>query len=118
MPRAAWREKNMRTIGVLAAMMFTLSACVGSHEVTPEQVAIMDAADEAVATALFDAEVDAATSYNIHKDGFVVIRFAGSVPGHVYTRVVSELRADPRITGVRAEQGGREVCVLRQGRGD
>jgi len=93
-----------------------LGACVNSNEVTPEQLKVMDQADQAVTSVLFDAEVDAATSYNIRKDGFVVIRFAETVPSDVYSTVVAQLRADKRINGVRAEQGGREVCVLKHGR--
>jgi len=107
-----------RSYAAALLLALLLAGCVAGNEVTPEQLARMDAADQAVATALFEAEVDAATSYNIRKDGFVVIRFAPTVPGDVYTRVVAELRADQRISGVRAEQGGREVCILKQGRGD
>jgi len=96
--------------------MGLLAGCVNSNEVTQEQLARMDLADQAVSVALFEAEVDAATSYNVRKDGFVVIRFAKDVTDDVYTRVVAQLRSDERISGVRAEQGGREVCVLKQGR--
>ncbi len=97
-------------IGVALA---ALAGCVNSNEVTPEQLVRMDLADQAVSGALFEAEVDASTSYNVRKDGFVVIQFSPDVPNEVYTRVVSQLRADDRVKGVRAEQGGREVCVLK-----
>ena len=74
---------------------------------------LIDAADAAVAGALFEAELDAATSYNVHKDGAVVIRFAPDVAPEVYQKVVADLRSDPRITRVDAEQGGKSVCILR-----
>ena len=105
--------RNWCLVGLAVA---ALTGCVSSNEVTSEQLARMDGADQAVSVALFEAEVDASTSYNVRKDGFVVIRFSPDVPNEVYTRVVSQLRADERVKGVRAEQGGREVCVLNQGR--
>jgi hypothetical protein len=106
----------MRNWCLIGLAMAVLVGCVNSNEVTSEQLARMDRADKAVAGALFEAEVDASTSYNVRKDGFVVIRFSLDVPNDVYTRVVSQLRADERVKGVRAEQGGREVCVLKQAR--
>jgi len=69
--------------GVILGALWVLSGCVGSNEVTQEQLQIMDRADQAVSGALFEAEVDASTSYNVHKDGFVVIRFSREVPSDV-----------------------------------
>ena len=108
------RIKQWMWVLILGALM-GLAGCQ-SNTVSSEQRALMDAADRAVSEALFDAEVDASTSYNVHKDGFVVIRFGGGVPSDVYTSVVAQLRADERINGVKAEQGGREVCILSHGR--
>jgi hypothetical protein len=105
-----------KNLWLIFAVALGLGGCVNSNEVTPAQMATMDAADRAVSTALFDAEVDASTSYNVRKDGFVVIYFAKEVPSGVYNRVVARLRSDDRITGVRAEQGGREVCILSRSR--
>jgi len=110
------RKLKMRNWCLIGLAMAVLVGCVNSNEVTSEQLAMMDQADKAVAGALFEAEVDASTSYNVRKDGFVAIWFSLDVPNDVYTRVVSQLRADERVKGVRAEQGGREVCVLKQAR--
>ena len=105
---------SIRILTLLSVLF--LSGCVSTSEVSPEELQRIEAADLAVSGVLFDAEVDAATSYNVHRDGFVVIRFAAEVEPRVYREVVAQLRADARITGVRAEQGGREVCILKQSR--
>ena len=94
---------------VLASM---LSACVDQDTLTTAEIARQNRADAFVAGVLFDNGLDEAASYNVHKDGFVVVRFARSVPADAYTRVVNLMRASPELAGVRAEQGGREVCKL------
>ena len=70
-------------------------------------------ADNVVSSLLFDKELDSNASYNIRKDGFVVIRFDESVSEQRYTEAVRLLRSSDNVKGVRAEQGGAEVCPLR-----
>ena len=94
----------------LAALVF--SACVDRNTLTSEQMELQGKADDAVAGILFENEIDTKASYNIHKDGFVVIKFHDSVPEEIYTRAVDEMRSSTLISGVDAWQGGRNVCVL------
>ena len=61
---------------------------------------------------LFDNDLDNAASYNIRKNGYVVIKFDSSVPEIKYTEVVNLLRSSKRLNGVFAEQSGVEVCPL------
>ena len=95
---------------VLLASM--LSACVDKDSLTGAEIERQNRADAFVAGVLFDHGLDDSASYNVHKDGFVVVRFAPSVAIDDYTRVVNIMRASPDLGGVRAEQGGREVCRL------
>ena len=69
-------------------------------------------ADAVVSGLLFENDMNAHASYNIRKDGFVVIKFDDSIASKDYTRVVESLRSSDELSGVRAEQGGREVCIL------
>ena len=89
-----------------------LTGCASQQSLTPEEMAIQNRADAVVSNLLFEEELDQGASYNVRKDGFVVIKFAKSVPSDTYTRVVEMLRSSSDIRGVRAEQGGREVCKL------
>jgi hypothetical protein len=89
-----------------------LSGCAGQQSLSQEEIEIQNKADLVVSGLLFDRELDQTASYNVRKDGFVVIKFDKSVPSETYTRVVEMLRSNPDIRGVRAEQGGREVCKL------
>ncbi len=102
----------------LLALMTTASLLTGcsSHQVlTKQQVAIQNAADAQVALILFESDLEDAASYNIRKDGFVVVRFHESVSARDFTMAVGAMRSRPEITGVRAEQSGREICPLRPG---
>lgn len=105
-----------RLLGLAAAGLLTLAGCNSNQTLSEQERAVQAAADEQVALTLFDADLDRAASYNVHKDGFVVIRFKREVAADAYTDVVDRLRSNPRISGVRAEQGGREVCILGHGR--
>ena len=70
-------------------------------------------ADAIVAGVLFENEAEEYASYNVHKDGFVVISFDESVPSSKYTKIVDHLRSSKDISGVRAEQAGVEVCPIK-----
>lgn len=99
-------------ISVLLSILF-LSACVPDNVLTKEELENQDKASRVVTNILFDFDLDTAASYNIRKDGLVVIKFAQSVPESKFTKVVEMLRKDSNIKGLRAEQGGVEVCPLR-----
>lgn len=93
--------------------MFILTACSSQNVLTEQEIKTQNEADSAVAELLFEKELDITASYNVRKSGFVVIRFDKSVSEKVYTEVVRTLRSNSRISGVRAEQEGVEVCSLR-----
>ncbi len=88
-----------------------LTACQ-SNELSPEEIALQDAADERVSSLLFEQNLDNHASYNVHKDGSVIIRFDRNVSSERYTDIVQKLRAAPEISSVYAEQGGQQVCPL------
>ena len=89
-----------------------LSACVDQNTLTKEEMIKQKRADAFVSSVLFESDIEAQASYNIHKDGFVVITFDDSISSKQYTSIVEELRSSKELSGVRAEQGGREVCKL------
>lgn len=108
------RTTPVRILGhwLAAAIALLLAGCVGNDSLTREEMGIQNRADAVVSQLLFERELDTTASYNVHKDGFVVIKFDASVPPARYTEIVDTLRASPDIRGVRAEQSGREVCPL------
>ena len=101
----------MKNIWLLVCALL-LSACQSENTLTESELQRQSAADSIVASVLFDHELDTLTSYNVHADGFVVIKFAQMVSFKEYTDVVNILRNSSEISGVRAEQSGREVCIL------
>ena len=103
-------HKNL--VSLFFSLLVLLSGCVDQNSLTKEQIEIQNRADAVVSGVLFENELDETASYNVRKDGFLVIKFANSVPAEKYTRVVEILRSSEEINGVRAEQGGREVCKL------
>lgn len=94
------------------ALVLLLAGCAGDSEITREELVKQNTVDAIVANTLFEYELDAAASYNIRKDGYVVIKFDQSVSPNKYTSVVNSLRENKNIKGVRAEQSGMEVCPL------
>ena len=99
-------------IVISTLMLFLLAACVDQNSLTKEQLELQDRADAVVSSVLFEHDLDDTASYNVRRDGFLVLRFDESVPAEQYTRVVERLRSSPEIKGVRAQQGGKEVCKL------
>jgi hypothetical protein len=97
--------------GLIWLVLIFLSACQ-ANEFSAEEIAQQNAADSAVASLLFEKELDSLASYNVHKDGSVVIKFDASVSTQNYTDAVDALRQIDSIKGVQAEQGGQEVCPL------
>lgn len=105
-------SKVCRRMAILALIALLIS-CGGQQILSEQQRVRQDAADAQVAQILFKYELDQQASYNVRKDGFLVINFGPDVAIRVYTAVVEELRASPAIAGVRAQQSGREVCILK-----
>lgn len=102
----------MKIILLSAIIAFFVTACVDQNTLTKEEMIKQSQADAFVSGILFESDMDALASYNIRKDGFVVIKFDESIKSKEYTEVVETLRSSSELTGVRAEQGGREVCKL------
>jgi hypothetical protein len=98
------------------SFFFVLASCTGGTALTQAEISRQQAADYSVANILFENELEGHASYNVHTDGSVVILFDESVSFTEYTRVVGQMRAEPGIRAVRAEQSGREVCPLRENR--
>lgn len=101
----------MKKILILLCLV-AFTSCSYENELTREQAQREQLIDEFVANTLFKRELDTHASYNVHKDGWVVIKFDKSVPEKVYTEVVAELRANKNLVGLRAEQEGMEVCPV------
>ncbi len=80
----------LMTICYCLFVMTTLTACQ-SNELTVEEIAIQNAADAEVAAVLFEYEMDNHASYNVHKDGSVIIKFDKSVSSQAYTSIVDIL---------------------------
>lgn len=99
-------------LGLTLWVLMLLTACAGQQTLSEEERQLQNRASEAVSSILFDFDLDTQASYNIHRDGFVVIEFSPEVAEQTYTEAVQALRRSPEIPGVRAEQGGREVCPL------
>lgn len=87
-----------------------IAACASQNVLTEEERRLQSDADTVVSQVLFEHELDRQASYNVHKDGRVVIQFAESVSENSYTTVVNKLRASNKIPAVWAEQSGKEVC--------
>lgn len=102
----------LTTICYCLFVITTLTACQ-SNELTAEEIASQNAADAEVAAVLFDNEMDNYASYNVHKDGSVIIKFDKSVPSQAYTSVVDILRSKKEINDVFATQSGYEVCPIK-----
>ena len=89
-----------------------LSSCASDQIISQEEMRVQDAAAAEVANVLFEKEIDNLASYNVRRDGYVVIKFDQSVSFDKYNDVVQVLRNKKSITGVYAEQGGKQVCRL------
>ena len=87
-----------------------LTGCASDQVISQEEMRIQDAAATEVTNVLFEKEVDTLASYNVRRDGYVVIKFDQSVSFAQYNEVVQMLRSKKAISGVYAEQGGKEVC--------
>lgn len=104
---------KIRTKAWALAGLLALQACSSSQMVTEEERARQDKVDGIVANALFKNDLDTLAAYNIGKDGYVKINFHPSAQFLEYDRVVTELRQNPAVKGVYAEQAGGEVCPMK-----
>ncbi len=104
----------LRTMSTLSicALLFA-GACTPENTLTERERQLQSAADNQVASILFEEDLTQRASYRVHKNGVVVIKFAESVTPAAYTGVVERLRRNADIRTVQAEQAGREVCPLR-----
>jgi len=101
-----------KLIGLIVCVLLGLTGCVTDSELTQEEVRIQNKSAEVVSGVLFENDLSDSSSYNVRKDGYVVIIFDDNVSDKKYTEVVQLLRSNADIKGVRAEQFGVEVCDL------
>ena len=97
----------------LSFLVFTfliLSGCGSEDILTRKEIETQNKADAVVSGILFEHDMNDLASYNVKKDGSVVIKFADTVSLFDYTEVVNKLRRNKSIKSVYAEQSGREVC--------
>lgn len=87
-------------------LVLLLCGCAGQDSLSQEELKKQYQVDSVVSSVLFEHELDESASYHVRNDGFVVIKFADAVPFDIYNKVVSELRANPEVEGLRAEQNG------------
>lgn len=88
-----------------------LTGCASDQVISQEEIRIQDAAATEVTNVLFEKDMDTLASYNVRRDGYVVIKFDQSVSFAQYNDVVETLRGKKAISGVYAEQGGKQVCA-------
>lgn len=97
-------------IFVYLLVLSFLAGCASDQVISQEEMRVQDASATEVANVLFEKEMDNLASYNVRRDGYVVIKFDQSVPFAKYNDVVETLRSKKTISGVYAEQGGKQVC--------
>lgn len=101
--------KNLLFLYILFSI---ITGCASDDVLTKEEIEIQNRADAVVSGVLFERDMNDLASYNVKKDGSVVIKFHESVSLFRYTEVVNTLRKNKSVTSVYAEQSGREVCGL------
>ena len=103
----------MQLIKTISAsfLLLLLVGCVSDKLLTLDEIEKQNKAAAVVSGVLFENDLSDSSSYNIRKDGYVVIIFDDSVSDKEYIEVVNLLRSSTDIKGVRAEQYGVEVCA-------
>lgn len=91
-------------------IVLLLAGCASDQVISQDEMRVQDAAANTVAAVLFEKEMDNLASYNVRRDGYVVIKFDQSVTFAQYNDIVEILRSKKSISGVYAEQGGKQVC--------
>ena len=104
---------NINKLFCVLVLAVSLLSCTADNVLTKEEVENQNDSSQVVTDILFANDIDETASYNIRKDGYVVIQFDSSVSERKYTKVVNQLRSNISIPGVWAEQSGVEVCPLR-----
>ena len=108
------QEVNVKSMrGWLIGGLVFLQACSTSQVLTEDQRARQDKVDGIVAGILFENDLDTLAAYNVGLDGYVKINFHPSAQFLNYDKAVRELRANPEVKGVYAEQSGGEVCPMK-----
>ena len=107
------RAMHYMTSCCLLLLALSLAGCGTGNVLTQEQIEMQNKSSRYVTEVLFENDLDTTASYNIRKDGLVVIKFDDSVSQRDYTRVVEQLRSSSAIPSVSATQKGVEVCPLR-----
>lgn len=102
---------NSKLYLVLVALLL-LVGCVDQNTLSSEEMETQNRVDAVVAGALFERELDTLATYNIRKNGVVIIEFDKTVLSSEYTEIVMYLRGHKDIVGVQAEQNGKEVCSV------
>ncbi|GMR05651.1 MAG: hypothetical protein BMS9Abin25_0226 [Gammaproteobacteria bacterium] len=101
----------IKTVSTSIILLF-LVGCMSDKVLTQDEVENQNKAADVVSSVLFENDLDELASYNIRKDGYVVIMFDDTVSEKKYAEVVRLLRSSADIKGVRAEQFGAEVCGI------
>jgi type III secretory pathway lipoprotein EscJ len=92
-------------------LFFLLVGCASDQIISQDEMRLQDAAANTVAAVLFEKDMDNLASYNVRRDGYVVIKFDAAVTFAQYNDIVEVLRSKKSIIGVHAEQGGKQVCA-------
>ena len=101
----------IQTVSISILLVF-LAGCVTDEVLSEDELENQNRASAAVSSILFEHDLDDSASYNIRKNGYVIIIFDDTVSDEKYTAIVNLLRSNTAIKGVRAEQFGVEVCGL------
>ena len=97
---------------LLIFIMAVLFGCGAENVLTKKEMAIQSKADSYVSGMLFEHDMTETASYNVRKNGSIVIKFSEDVPEKKFTKLVNLLRSSKVIDSVYAEQSGAEVCGL------
>ena len=105
-------RKSTNFLSMLTLLMLTfVSGCASDQIISQDEMRVQDVAATTVASVLFEKDMDSLASYNVRRDGYVVIKFDQSVSFAQYNDIVQILRRQKTISGVYAEQGGKQVCA-------
>lgn len=106
------QRNSLQYFLVLLLVTVFIAGCATDQVISQDDMRVQNAAAAEVASVLFEKEMDHLASYNVRSSGYVVIKFDRSVPFDKYNDVVTTLRSKKAISGVYAEQGGKQVCAL------
>lgn len=96
---------------ILITLTFLIASC--GNNLSEKEYIMQNNASTVVADVLFDRDLSEQASYNVRKNGEVIILFTPEVSSSRYTEAVDFLRKHKDVKAVYAEQSGREVCILK-----